>query len=82
VAEAGHVEDLIDAATYGDTAAVQALLAKGAEVNTKTNDGRTALMAASEEGQREVVRALLEMPWIRLNDHRLKPVGSGAGEAD
>ena len=65
-------EDLINAALHGDAAAVQALLAKGAEVNAKANDGVTALMAASEEGHGEVVEALLakgaEVNARRTND--------------
>ena len=52
--------DLIDAAVRGNTAAVQALLAEGANVNAKANDGMTALMKASQEGNREVVQALLD----------------------
>ena len=38
---------------------VQALLAKGAEVNAKNNNGVTALMAASLSGHLEVLQALL-----------------------
>jgi ankyrin repeat protein len=37
---------------------VQALLLKGADVNAKTNDGRTALDAAKSGGDAEV-RAIL-----------------------
>ena len=36
------------------------LLDKDAEVNAKRIDGATALMVASQNGHREVVRALLE----------------------
>ena len=38
---------------------VQALLAKGADVNATDNDGDTALMRASVWGRLEVVQALL-----------------------
>ena len=56
---AKQAEDLINAAIRGDAAAVQALLAKGAEVNAKGNDGWTALILASQEGHLHVVQALL-----------------------
>jgi len=39
---------------------VQALLAKGAKVNVKRDDGATALMIASRNGHRQIVRALLD----------------------
>jgi ankyrin repeat protein len=55
----GLAGDLISAAERGDAAAVQALLAKGAEVNAKGYDGWTALMLASENGHLDVVQALL-----------------------
>lgn len=53
-------DDLIGAAKRGDVAAVQALLAKGANVNAKDNYGDTALMEASAKGHREVVQVLLD----------------------
>jgi ankyrin repeat protein len=62
VAVAGSAEDLIDAAGRGDAAAVQALLAKGTDVNAKDSNGRTALIEASlynDNSHVEVVRALL-----------------------
>ena len=43
----------------GDAAAVQALLANGAEVNAKDNNGASALILASRNGHRDVVQALL-----------------------
>ena len=49
-AAAGPAEGLFSAASGGDAAAVQALLAKGAELNAKNNDGATALMLASYNG--------------------------------
>ena len=51
---------LIEAASIGDTEKVQALLAKGADVNAKENKGGTALMAAKRKGHREIVRILKE----------------------
>jgi len=39
---------------------VQALLAKGAEVNAKDKNGETALMMASKRGQREVMELLIK----------------------
>jgi ankyrin repeat protein len=50
---------LLMASWDGNTNRVQALLAKGAEVNTKDSRGMTALMVASEKGHVEVVKALL-----------------------
>ncbi len=51
--------DLLKAAEKGDLPRVNALLAKGADVNAKNNDGWTALMYASYKGNLEVVQALL-----------------------
>jgi ankyrin repeat protein len=51
--------DLISAAERGDAAAVQAFLAKGAEVNARASNGATALIVASYNGHLEVVQALL-----------------------
>ena len=48
------------AAACGHLAMVQALLAKGAEVNAKTPGGWTALMNAAEGGHLAVVQALLD----------------------
>ena len=58
-AVAGPAEDLINTASRGEAAAVQALLAKGADVNAKGRNGVTALMAASENGRRDVLQTLL-----------------------
>ena len=57
-AVAGPKDELISAAKDGNVAAVQALLAKGAEVNAKNEDGMTALMAASADGSLDVAQAL------------------------
>ncbi|MGC2063402.1 MAG: ankyrin repeat domain-containing protein, partial [Thermodesulfovibrionales bacterium] len=58
VATAELNDDLINAAGQGDLAWVKYLLAKGADVNAKSSEGRTALMLASGEGHSEVVQAL------------------------
>jgi ankyrin repeat protein len=50
---------LIAAASDGDANAVQVLLARGADVNAKTNNGQTALMLASGYRHLDVVQALL-----------------------
>lgn len=57
---AGDAEDLIDAARIGDISTVKVLLAKGVDVNAKTNDhGTTVLMVASQQGYIEIVQVLL-----------------------
>lgn len=38
---------------------VQALLARGAEVNLQDDEGSTALMCASEHGHADIVKVLL-----------------------
>jgi ankyrin repeat protein len=48
------------AALQGHNDTVQALLAQGADVNAKDNDGGTALILAKEEGHKEIVRILEE----------------------
>jgi outer membrane protein assembly factor BamB len=53
-------EDLWAAARKGDAAVVKGLLAKGVEVNAKTNYGVTALYYAAEKGHLAVVKVLLE----------------------
>ncbi len=58
-AVAAPPEDLFNAADGGDAATVKALLAKGADINAKANNGATALMLASQNGHIEVVQALL-----------------------
>ncbi len=51
--------DLSSAAEKGDTATVQALLDKGADVNAKSIEGTTPLMKAAREGHMETVQALI-----------------------
>ena len=58
---AGDVnQDLIEAAKKGDTGAVEALLAAGADVNAKNPYDWTALMRAAANGHAATVQALLE----------------------
>jgi ankyrin repeat protein len=54
------VRQYLNAAGRGDLAAVEALLAKGADVNAKDAFGMTALEAASETGHLDVVQALID----------------------
>jgi outer membrane protein assembly factor BamB len=53
-------EDLFSAARKGDAEVVKALLAKGANVNAKTEYGATALSFAADKGHVEVVKILLK----------------------
>ena len=52
----GH---LLNASQSGELEEVKRLLNAGAEVNTKDNDGRTALMAASRYGHTEIAKVLI-----------------------
>lgn len=52
-------DQLWEAARAGDTAAVTALLDKGADVNAKFRYGATALFKAAERGHADVVKLLL-----------------------
>jgi ankyrin repeat protein len=56
-----HRDDMISAVLRGDLLAVQGFISKGADVNANNNDGGriTALIVATEEGHKEVVRLLL-----------------------
>src|SRR5712691_9176289 len=47
------------AAEVGDTATVEALLAHGADVNAREQEGMTALQMAAWEGDTAIVKALL-----------------------
>jgi len=44
----------------GHTEMIQYLLKKGANINEKDFDGRTALIYAAEDGQLEIVKCLIE----------------------
>ena len=50
---------LIKAVSKGDTPTTRALLAKGADVQARDANGRTALMYAAENGDPTTVQALL-----------------------
>ena len=56
---ADDAQDLARAAEKGDISTVQALLAKGADVNAKLADGTTALIEASNGGTLDVVQLLI-----------------------
>jgi hypothetical protein len=53
-------KDLLDAAAQGRTASVQELLGKGAPLESKDRNGRTALLLAAQRGHAATVRLLLE----------------------
>ncbi|XP_068191457.1 KN motif and ankyrin repeat domain-containing protein 1-like isoform X2 [Antennarius striatus] len=53
---------LMLAVSHGRMDMVQALLARGAEVNLQDDEGSTALMCASEHGHADIVRLLLAQP--------------------
>src|SRR5206468_12230693 len=53
-------EELWEAAKRGDVKTVEALLAKGVDVNAKSAYGATALHFACDKGQVEVVKLLLK----------------------
>jgi ankyrin repeat protein len=50
----------MEAVKSGDSAAVKLLLDRGAEVNIKTGEGRTALMEAASRGHTATVQKLLD----------------------
>ena len=52
--------DLLKGAEEGKTDVVQALIAKGVNLNVRTNKGWTALMGAAVGGHTDTVKALLE----------------------
>ena len=52
-------EQLVTAAKEGNTATAQTLLARGADANAQSIEGRIALMVAAESGHTEMVRLLL-----------------------
>ena len=57
-------QDLFASAMTGKVDRAEALLAQGIDVNSKTASGRTALMAASFNGNVKIVKALLAL-WSR-----------------
>lgn len=50
------------AVSHGRMDMVQALLARGAQVNIQDDEGSTALMCASEHGNADIVKLLLAQP--------------------
>jgi serine/threonine-protein phosphatase 6 regulatory ankyrin repeat subunit A/serine/threonine-protein phosphatase 6 regulatory ankyrin repeat subunit B len=56
---AASKEELFDAAKRGDLNKVQKLLAQGADVNAKRNDGATPLMMAAYHGRMDVCELLI-----------------------
>jgi ankyrin repeat protein len=52
--------ELLSAASSGDTAAATRLLAQGADVDAKTNQGDTALLLAAKSGKIDTARLLVE----------------------
>jgi hypothetical protein len=48
----------LDAPPHGDLSVVRALLDSGADVNARQNDGTTALMIATQGGQKDIVELL------------------------
>ena len=53
-------DEFLAAAARGDSDAIKAALAAGADADTHDAYGNTALMMAAARGQREVCRALIE----------------------
>jgi ankyrin repeat protein len=52
-------EDLIEAANRSDLPAIEGCIAKGADVNAKTNQGVTVLVGVCMRGHKDVVDVLL-----------------------
>ena len=69
---AGINEELWYAAREGNTARVKALLAKGADVNAKDNDGVTALMAAVKGGHSDTIKFLKQHIAMTHQDHEMQ----------
>ena len=69
---AGINEELWYAAREGNTARVKALLAKGADVNAKDNDGVTALMAAVRGGHSDTIKFLKQHIAMTHQDHEMQ----------
>jgi tetratricopeptide (TPR) repeat protein len=69
---AGINEELWYAALNGHTETVQALLAKGADVNAKDNDGVTALMAAVKGGHTETIELLKQHTAMARRHHDIQ----------
>ncbi|WP_223261913.1 ankyrin repeat domain-containing protein [Cardinium endosymbiont of Dermatophagoides farinae] len=61
---------LMDAATLGNKKQVAALLKKGLPINTKDQQGNTALIYAAQKGHEKSVQLLIDQG--ALTDHKLK----------
>ena len=85
---AAHYDSPVaDAAMRGDAEAVEALIARGADVNVPQDDGMTALHWASERADGELVRVLLGAgadigAVTRIGDYTPLHLGARAGSAD
>lgn len=77
----GGSSPLIAAATFGNTEAARALIAAGADVNLKNNDGSTPLHAAAFFCHPDIVTALLENGADKeaRNNYGATPLQSVAG---
>ncbi len=63
---------IIEAAESGDTSRVLQLIRDGADINTRDEQGRTPILAATHGNQADTVRALIEAGAdINLQDHKL-----------
>jgi ankyrin repeat protein len=60
VAVADVNEDFLKAAERGDLSAVESLIANGADINAKLNNGKTALMLATQNGHEEIKELLIK----------------------
>lgn len=57
---AGINEDLFKAVKKGNIARVAELINKGADINAKDNDGKTALIYAADKGHTEIATLLID----------------------
>jgi hypothetical protein len=75
---------LIVAASTGQTATVQSLLAQGAGVDVPASDGRTALIAATQSGRVEAVQALIaagaNLNWVLRDAGTALNIAENKGE--
>ena len=64
-ARAGAYEDFFKAVTFNDAGAVQGLLARGFDPNSRDEKGQAALYLAMREGSFKVAEVLLAHPGVR-----------------
>ena len=75
------VKEFYDACSMGDHAKVCACIAKGVDVNTKSGDGRTALMRTAKRGYEDIVETLLNNGAdVRARDKNNKTALMGAAK--